>query len=750
MLQEHHTPIIWETLLPWQQHEEEEGLGDLADEALESGDMLHLAELPGAFRIYRACLRSHPESREPSWSAVSFLYELHTFRQREKDTLTVLGERLDRNSLRLLCLYINLATLKAQREKMSYSALLAARQSWETWPHVTSPCRAEQAALWLHGEEEEQKRDFISVSPQQAVLQLLVLTQEQERKHLVKLAHGVSIEDLQEPGCTLSPKEDTVRNGCIKRLRQIYASLETNKEAQSPLKQINPQSHVSSKPAMWYQHQLEECSLLLLNHVMALQEIQASALLPALMDKSAQCVQALRDDFESELRAHRYTNLLQLNSDAPLTSGSILAPYPNLTKNSIIEQITAESCCSGPDDAQNSSGGPAEAPTVDSIRRELNLVQAADWIDKQDVCSGCGAVMEDLPYLEIMCVSDATRSTHQSLDADRGAQEKEVGSATNSPQSYEKQGSLITLAWSKPPEDDTDCEAKAAVGDTGLIQVVQSSDTSSAAEHTLCEDTSGESDREQMKPTHFHSDLTGQPADQQCSREGQFTLEERGIPVQPEKGQAERAQQTHALVAENLHVDRHEIKHHAGDFCPDLMNETANVDRDALEVEMWDLREPESAHDEDQKYNSQVDCNPAQRSESTLTEREHAREPVSAMEREQTMRNLVDMQRKVEQRQQRDKERQLLRIQERLSIIQNRKAEEDLLGLKHTERLRHLTQDLPQEDKNQQKTVVRERLEQLRRERSYVMQSKRDRNTAGFKELLGPVALDSTETDVAD
>lgn len=112
-------------------------------------------------------------------------------------------------------------------------------------------------------------------------------------------------------------------------------------------------------------------------------------------------------------------------------------------------------------------------------------------------------------------------------------------------------------------------------------------------------------------------------------------------------------------------------------------------------------------------------------------EKEQDKEPVSAMERERTMRNLVDMQRKVEQRQQRDKERQLLRvresrtekpillirilgslwevvvkrysdsicfcqIQERLSIIQSRKAEEDLLGLKHTDRLKHLTQDLPQ------------------------------------------------------
>lgn len=44
---------IWETLLPWQQHKEEEGLGDLADEALASGDMLRLAELPGALREYR-------------------------------------------------------------------------------------------------------------------------------------------------------------------------------------------------------------------------------------------------------------------------------------------------------------------------------------------------------------------------------------------------------------------------------------------------------------------------------------------------------------------------------------------------------------------------------------------------------------------------------------------------------------------------------------------------------------------------
>lgn len=35
-----------------------------------------------------------PESREQSWTAVTLLFELDTFRQEERDALTVLGERL--------------------------------------------------------------------------------------------------------------------------------------------------------------------------------------------------------------------------------------------------------------------------------------------------------------------------------------------------------------------------------------------------------------------------------------------------------------------------------------------------------------------------------------------------------------------------------------------------------------------------------------------------------------------------------
>lgn len=99
-----------------------------------------------------------------------------------------------------------------------------------------------------------------------------------------------------------------------------------------------------------------------------------------------------------------------------------------------------------------------------------------------------------------------------------------------------------------------------------------------------------------------------------------MTLEERAD--QPEKGGSESDLQTHALVAETLQaaqphllVDLPDIKQQAGDLCSELINETANVDREVLQVEtcpiateseLWDLREPVPAHAEDQKYNSQA------------------------------------------------------------------------------------------------------------------------------------------------
>ncbi|XP_035012129.2 uncharacterized protein LOC118109267 [Hippoglossus stenolepis] len=773
MLQEHHTPSVWKTLLPCQRRSEEEGLEDTAEEALESGDMLRLAELPGAFRMYRACLGGSFNSRELCWSAASFLCELHSSRQQEKDKVAVLGERLDGESLKLLCLYIRLATLRARREKLSYRALLAAKQSWDTWPHVPSPCRAEQAALWLREEEEAENEELISASPQQAALQLLVLTQEQERKQLVKLVQGVSPKDLQGPGCTDSQKDGSnttvLRSGCIQMLRQIHTSMQMHNETQplfeqatsEPQLQPQPQTqaHMCSKAAVWSPHQLEECSLLLLTRLLELHDLQASAFLPLLNNKSAQHLQVLRDEYESKLQMQSSTNLLQL-----LTSF--------LVSKSCNEQKTAECSSSGAVETQNVSVGSAEVSAAVFVRwvdSELNGIQAADVTNTQDVCTDCEAVVEEMPYLEIVCVSDATSTTH--LAAEGGCQEEGGGKATKSPQSYEKQGSLITLAWSKPPEEDEDdCDAAAADGGAEMSQDNESSmriqvlpsDVSRTAAYTQCEETSRGKADEELKPTLFQSGST-ESAAEQCSTDRQLTLEERTVVDKPHKGDDAFNLQTHALIAETLqHVQPHlftELEPHSDDLCSGPTDGTAEVGRDwvgvevratATESELWDPIEPDPTPTEDPTHKSQFDCGLAERDarrESTLTERERVREPVSALEREKTIRNLVDMQRKVEQRQQRDRERQMLRVQERLSIIQNRKAEEDLLGLKHTDRLRHLTQDLPQEDKNQQKTVVRERLEQLRRERSYVLQSKRDRNTAGFKELLAPVALHSRDTE---
>ncbi|XP_016364711.1 uncharacterized protein LOC107705772 [Sinocyclocheilus rhinocerous] len=86
-------------------------------------------------------------------------------------------------------------------------------------------------------------------------------------------------------------------------------------------------------------------------------------------------------------------------------------------------------------------------------------------------------------------------------------------------------------------------------------------------------------------------------------------------------------------------------------------------------------------------------------------------------------------------------------VQERLAIVQSRKADEDLLGLTQEDTLRHLTDTLQQEDEQQQKTLVREKLQEMRRERSCILQTRRERNTAGFKELLAPTAQRTTETE---
>lgn len=155
------------------------------------------------------------------------------------------------------------------------------------------------------------------------------------------------------------------------------------------------------------------------------------------------------------------------------------------------------------------------------------------------ITPGCGALTEVVPYLEVLCVSDETGNTPQSHSVERGAQEEDKGSAMKSPQSFEKQDSLITLAWSKPQQDDTDYEAESA----GQSQDVESclktqikpSGITSTGEQTQFEETSGE--REDLKLALVQPDSTGHPETQspkqQCSSITQVLSEQTINTVSP-------------------------------------------------------------------------------------------------------------------------------------------------------------------------------------------------------------------------
>ncbi|XP_043943246.1 uncharacterized protein LOC122815068 [Protopterus annectens] len=101
---------------------------------------------------------------------------------------------------------------------------------------------------------------------------------------------------------------------------------------------------------------------------------------------------------------------------------------------------------------------------------------------------------------------------------------------------------------------------------------------------------------------------------------------------------------------------------------------------------------------------------------------------VSKKEKEDTMRTLVNLQRRAERWRERERKRQMFRVQERLSIARNRRSAEDFLGYKQNDGYRHLIETLKKEDRGFQKTRVKERLEKVKRERTSVMQSKRQRN----------------------
>lgn len=106
-------------------------------------------------------------------------------------------------------------------------------------------------------------------------------------------------------------------------------------------------------------------------------------------------------------------------------------------------------------------------------------------------------IIEVLPYLEVLCVSDETS---------KGLATEEDSCAVPRPQDHENQSSLITLAWGKPPEDSGDRATEVAgVTQHSLDTQFQSSDLSSRGEEGLFED------RDDVDPTLVQSESIGDP-----------------------------------------------------------------------------------------------------------------------------------------------------------------------------------------------------------------------------------------------
>ncbi|XP_074049845.1 uncharacterized protein LOC141492962 isoform X2 [Macrotis lagotis] len=102
-------------------------------------------------------------------------------------------------------------------------------------------------------------------------------------------------------------------------------------------------------------------------------------------------------------------------------------------------------------------------------------------------------------------------------------------------------------------------------------------------------------------------------------------------------------------------------------------------------------------------------------------------------QKENTLKRLLELQGEAGRRHQRDREQQRLRVQERLCITRNRRSGEDLLGSSLI-----TPQPWMQGDVAQQRCALREQLEHRHKERTGLLQARRERNTRNFQELLQP------------
>ncbi|XP_048024062.1 uncharacterized protein LOC125253868 isoform X2 [Megalobrama amblycephala] len=725
MLQDEYGVVWWDSMSEWDQTDCVCELGAFVEQAFRHRDLFQLSGLPGALRCYRSCgsvvLRGCPQNvkprdqawsskpREQAWSAVNFLSELESHYQDEKEAISALINRVGQEALRVIYLSMCVAVRRAERENQSYTALLVARQHWDRWPYMRGSASQDLARIWLQENidptAKKQQGWKKGNCAQQAVLQFLVLCQEQERKQLVEILHRVSLSDLQ--GLRNIQENNDVVHGnvmdqnCVLSLQQIKASLqEAHGSCTGPFIPGCSQIDVS-----WV-----ECAIHLLTQLTQTHEEEAWTVLYSLPDLHPEGLWTLLRKYESELHRPSFHNLHEvLQSRVPA--------HASRGTNTV--------------NADN--------------EREPEHEEPSDG-EKQELCTGCGMVLdpEDTPYLEILCVKDPRNevSMMESRDGDRKREEGDIKSKGDLEEiPVEKQNSLITLAWSKP-----------AHGENHIQELNSTQQKAEAVSIAVQEDRANNTRGLDTNP-HDVNIYTHQENISTVSLQPSAQYEE--THSDNEKGETQtQIQQDHSgfiTAGQQQEIIRDdELTHQPlGDtYQPESTPPTASQllqNTDTTDTSTA----PASVHFPDSKSTQTFETH-----EMEVSLQEQRNEEIcervgeeQQLQREATMRCLVDIQRKAERRWQRDRDRQLLRVQERLAIVQTRKADEDLLGLTQEDTLRHLTDTLRQEDEQQQKTLVREKLQQMRRERSCILQTRRERNTAGFKELLAPTAQRMTETE---
>ncbi|XP_062861312.1 uncharacterized protein LOC134323651 isoform X2 [Trichomycterus rosablanca] len=710
MLQDEHGVAWWDSMEPQEQMDYLWELEEAVEHAFTQMDWLSVSKLPGALHCYRSSAEEGLQAcdevfkprdqawsskpRKQAWSAVVFLSELESHYQEEHHTLTFLINSVDQNVLREMYLSMCVAVRRAEREAYPHMALLASRQHWDKWPFTRDLAFQELAEGWMQ-EKQDPTRTLQhhwkqAGSIQQAVLHCMVLCQEKERQGLLEILHTLTLKELQDQSHIVPSYNNTaeeninaLRQSCVLILRQMKAFPHGVQE-----------SMTTCAPVSW-----ADCAVHLITQLTLAHENEARTVVHTLPDMDASALRALLHKYEHELQFPTLQNLSELLKLHTSRGMDTMDTVPS-TDNERIEQ----------------------------------RINVPSFSEEQEICTGCGVVFvpEDAPYLEIL----GAKNPRQEASPGRSEQEKkdekeiereerrdcsknEMNERTETEEvviPVEKQGSLITQAWSKPDEG-------------------MSKDQVNTHSNETTPDIKDQVAAKQIS-TDSNTQNNTQPVYQELQHEKCISA---AFQQNTKHDEAHGELHKHTLTAQD-----HTLIEPLQDPSTSSMGTLHEVNKADSVVKPEALEaKPTDTQTSGQMFTNDAVCEGEgsellPESEACKAECEDSEE--QQLQCEATMRSLVDIQRRAELRCQRDRERQIFRVQERLSIIRNRKSDEDLLGLTRENTYRQLTSTLQQEDEQQQKTLVREKLQQLWRERSCSLQYKRKRNTVEFKELLAPTA----------